>query len=521
VLFKELPAALASTFPNASTGVGALVGDVDAAPSSERTPQAEAGGSKGEKDDQKKDDAAPVLEPWTNDANLKSVKFGGQVAKDEDETVTVTFVVADGLIEAVKEHSKLKETPALDKEKAYLLPVVEGKVDAIKPVEIELLTGQMTYDSEKKTTTLVAQFAAKDASAVSTAGVAVRFSEAKKSYMISRSTTADTLFFNPFAGAAPKSDDKKEEKQEKKQSNLTASGDPATNPLTKLDGPFDVLLLPDFSEQYAISFSAGIGLLELDIGLENGWMLEKLNTKLDNTEVGAFVTETLTKVIDFKLGAAKEAASALAGAPTKLSGSLRGRVLQSMGTKASVTPVLLKIIRVEYATPGLYPVRKPSEIDPNGRDKACKNSRLSFPFVDFETRKDVRIVVVRAGDAEISDEELALAVGEFFNKDEALNGVSKPTNEFMKLEAWKYLSISIARSDDGKQRVVVKASVDGGELTDPKGLAQELADDAKRKSSQAALQKALAEAWPQDFAAFHSKFGNVAPRVDLSSELLR
>lgn len=132
---------------------------------------------------------------------------------------------------------------------------------------------------------------------------------------------------------------------------LQTAGDPATDPRVDLHNPlFDIIHLPDFEEQYAVRVSGGLGKGSLQLGLENGWMVERAAAEVDNTELGKFIYRNIDKATDLAIGAAKVALGLppVVASPEEQSGeSSRG--------------VLLRIVVLTEAQPGTYPFLKLSE----------------------------------------------------------------------------------------------------------------------------------------------------------------
>ena len=188
-------------------------------------------------------------------------------------------------------------------------------------------------------------------------------------------------------------EDKIEEKQEtsvKTQADLITSGDPVTNPLMKVNGFFDIVLLPDFSEQYAIDVTAGLGNANAKIGFENGWMVEKASIGISNAELGKFIFEQITKVVDFGLDAAKAALQPAALVADAVDGKEAKPESARTGDK-----VLLRIRYNLMAQPGLYPILKP-------RKEVIKKSSTTvhvpyYPYtvVPYNIRREFLVELVQ------------------------------------------------------------------------------------------------------------------------------
>lgn len=164
------------------------------------------------------------------------------------------------------------------------------------------------------------------------------------------------------------------------EAKASVSGDPTTNPLTRVGPLYDILLLPDFSDQYAINVSSGLFQASAQIGLENGWMAEKLDVSIDNSELGSFLVNLAEKATDAALTAAfpvKQAVDAAQELP-----DTDAVELQAAEDNASV---ILRIDTVQLAVPGVYPILKPREQSCGGAAQVCS------PKVVFRTREETVI----------------------------------------------------------------------------------------------------------------------------------
>jgi hypothetical protein len=134
-----------------------------------------------------------------------------------------------------------------------------------------------------------------------------------------------------------------------------------------LRGNFDLVYLPDFDEQYAVSSHSGLGNAQFQVNLGQGWSLQGFNSFTDNSAL----TKRVFDVIDSGLELGKAAARAAAlSAGIPLPGEARAGVeTPPPGLRmeqAPGTPVALKIVVVQYAAKGLYPVIKPRELISRG-----------------------------------------------------------------------------------------------------------------------------------------------------------
>lgn len=285
----------------------------------------------------------------------------------------------------------------LNMKEVFLVPLKNGAPDGegVVPATVVTSTGATATDR-----VLIAQIAGKKVPAFAALGVEVQFKkDGKAKVVILHRKDFDIL--NVFAtgnggGSAPTGGDKPKEApdapkaDEKKASGVkaTTSGDPATDPVVYKSDLYDLILLPDFSEQYAIQVKAGIFQASADIGLENGWMMEKFGADIDNSQLGDFILETAGKVID--LGLPKllgiEAAADMAqegdDAKTKLENAVSG---------GKTPQVLVRVDYLEYAVPGIYPIRKPSE---KSSCRVVGHENRCPPIADFSTRSRISLAVV-------------------------------------------------------------------------------------------------------------------------------
>ena len=145
----------------------------------------------------------------------------------------------------------------------------------------------------------------------------------------------------------------------KTSTSLTLSGDPRTNPLQKLNDLFDILYLPDFSAQYAVKISGGLGKNKASIGFENGWMMEHASVQIDNSKLGEFIYTNVEKFVDIAAEVAKAKLLPVESAAEEL--TVEGKKTQADGGEERPT-VLLKVRYLFEAAPGLYPILKPTEM---------------------------------------------------------------------------------------------------------------------------------------------------------------
>ncbi|MBL7645754.1 MAG: hypothetical protein JNK74_06120 [Candidatus Hydrogenedentes bacterium] len=212
-----------------------------------------------------------------------------------------------------------------------------------------------------------------------------------------------------IAAPAKKGDENKEDTPPLSTVTGETSGDPTTSPLIKLDGNnfFDVLLLPDFEEQYAMK-TRGIK-QSVNFGFENGWMVEKANYQVDNSKLAEFLTTTAQKVLSAGAGGAP---GLFGGLGKELIGQTLKDKLMNLKRPNGLSPsfevsevtaertVTLKVSWVATAAPGLYPILKLNE---NFREQAWENpEHIEIPFrpytrIAFNVKRTVDITAVGVG----------------------------------------------------------------------------------------------------------------------------
>lgn len=184
-----------------------------------------------------------------------------------------------------------------------------------------------------------------------------------------------TLFGAPQSAPAveaPKDEKKEEAKKEDKKPetgapaagvlNFKVTVDNTAYAVTPQPRYFNVLWLPDFDEQYVVQAKAGLGNSGVILTLGQGWSLQGLDAKIDNSAV-------VKPLLDFysgTLGALQKLATAKIQAPlAALAGGPQGAKVEDKSAKAQFeggTPVTVKVTKVRIVAPGLYPILKPSEV---------------------------------------------------------------------------------------------------------------------------------------------------------------
>jgi hypothetical protein len=187
----------------------------------------------------------------------------------------------------------------------------------------------------------------------------------------------------------------------------------ATSGLIELKGPFDIVTLQDYDEQYAVEVKGGFASAELNMSLFSGWRLDSTQAKIDNAAFGRLLTDQIGKFLDLLAQIASKAIPlpAAGGAPS--AGGLQG--LLGRPVKAQPVHVLIRIRTIYYAVPGLYPLLKPRELKelyeriakPEGRPASLDNNAIGLlqarlfvtplygSAVQFHTRSERLLEVVR------------------------------------------------------------------------------------------------------------------------------
>ena len=128
-----------------------------------------------------------------------------------------------------------------------------------------------------------------------------------------------------------------------------------------LRGNFDIVYLPDFEEQYAVRGFSGLGNFQLAVNMGQGWSLQGLDAVTDNSELN----KRVFSFIDTALKLGEAAASAAMGLPPGTASIVAQKATETIEGKVPAgTPVTLRIVVVHYAAKGMYPVLKPSEMQP-------------------------------------------------------------------------------------------------------------------------------------------------------------
>ncbi len=171
---------------------------------------------------------------------------------------------------------------------------------------------------------------------------------------------------------------------------------------------FEIRYLPDLEERYVIESEAGLGQASLDAYLSRGWIVQHYGQNVDRRELGEFVFRNIQDVLDIAKTIGK--AALMDVFPTTIASagaveSTEGIVNTAAGeTVEGPRKVMVKIVVVEYAVPGVYPILKPHElptVDSNGLVQIIIPGSKQQPAsaalpVAYRTRKDIFVSAVQA-----------------------------------------------------------------------------------------------------------------------------
>lgn len=340
-----------------------------------------------------------------------------ELLEDANIKVTIKTTLKDKLVPSEKEvvvfSVELKRDVVtgrkaeLIEDKLYLVPQVKNKHTLDKKVEF---SAKLVKSGDKVPFVMEGQIEGSKIPRFASVAMAIKQKEPEKTLLVHHKE-ADII--NPFAAEDGKSDKgaKEEttedgsEEETKSKTTITTSGNPATPPVIKVGDLYDIIYLPDFTEQYAIKTRAGLGTAKMDIGLEYGWMAESVKTETDNSGVGKFLYENITKFIDLGVTALKpveKAAEAIA--ETDAVTEEKKDEIEAAADKDGTTRVILKVVVLEIATPGLHPLIKRKELwmgQFNGNQDAIGDGDQKQPLapkVKYTTCTSMQIALVSLGE---------------------------------------------------------------------------------------------------------------------------
>jgi hypothetical protein len=138
-----------------------------------------------------------------------------------------------------------------------------------------------------------------------------------------------------------------------------ADSGPQGTTVALAEGTMSIVYLPDFDEQYAIKYRAGLGRVDTGsegLRLRHGWMLDNVSLTIDNVELGKFIFGQVDKFTDLVslIGARKNKVL------EEFSGTLKAAA-DDAAVKGGFRNVRLRITYAIVAQPGVYPLLKPCE----------------------------------------------------------------------------------------------------------------------------------------------------------------
>ncbi|MEZ6194834.1 MAG: hypothetical protein R3F20_03755 [Planctomycetota bacterium] len=136
------------------------------------------------------------------------------------------------------------------------------------------------------------------------------------------------------------------------QESFKVSTDLSATALVPTRDFFDVIFLPDYSEQYVIQTEANLGELDITLTYGPGNVLIGLDAKVDNSAVTGPLMDFYRDVM--KAGTAAVKSQILPAAAQSATETMRGE--EYAGSRVSVAVHVLR-----FAAPGLYPIQKPNE----------------------------------------------------------------------------------------------------------------------------------------------------------------
>lgn len=182
---------------------------------------------------------------------------------------------------------------------------------------------------------------------------------------------------------------KAEEKDSGGKVTLGGEGSPAS--VVKVGDLFDIVYLPDFTEQYAVRVKPRLSQATLDMSLGQGWMLESAKLEIDNSVVADFLFEQIDSTLDVLRDAFRLDEGLIApaveeeeeeGAETEEGEAVEG---SPQGVVDTSRKGIVRVQIRKLAVPGVYPMLKPGEIkrlaDASGWTEGPLNCRKKSPLM--------------------------------------------------------------------------------------------------------------------------------------------
>ncbi|MEM7228853.1 MAG: hypothetical protein AAF432_08565 [Planctomycetota bacterium] len=145
-----------------------------------------------------------------------------------------------------------------------------------------------------------------------------------------------------------------------------------TDPVTRLSETMDVVYLPDFDEQYVIRVKGGLGEIDVETKLRNGWAAEVFAQKIDNSNLIPYVIRQVERASEAAAGIATTWMPLAMGlppgtSPARLADLATSQIGEQSDDRQTAKDLLgevllFKIAEVRIAQPGVYPILKPREM---------------------------------------------------------------------------------------------------------------------------------------------------------------
>jgi len=247
--------------------------------------------------------------------------------------------------------------------------------------------------------------------------------EAKESAESARLASKEVDSNTPTSGQAPTGINEQ-----------TVTNDNVAFAYQPLRGNFDIIYLPDFEEQYVVSSKSNLGNAQFMLNMGQGWSLQGFNSLVDNSEINKRYFDVIDKAMELGEVAASAAlgvppsdvTKALVSAATPRAQAETIADVEDLGTAG--TEVTLKIVVVQYAAMGLYPVIKPREL---------KQQTPSVVVIDYVDKKPV----VKRVD-EITDQYIQKEIKKF-GLDRGRFTIPVYPYQYISFNTFRYMAIEV------------------------------------------------------------------------------
>ena len=247
----------------------------------------------------------------------------------------------------------------------------------------------------------------------------------------------------------------------------------------------DLVYLPDFDEQYAITSRAGLGNAKMAIRLGQGWSLQGINSIEDNEALN----QRISDLIDSSIRQSVTLPDGLSASPKGVPGSgVTGVVPPAGEILSDALPghkVSLKISVIHYAAKGLYPVIKPRELQ-----KRRRATRSDTFFIDLFSKTFAGPYLATAW-SEIELEEAAQAVD-----NEARNFiVPRYPYQYVSFQTFRYVAVEAisANHTQGPFRHLIDATGTSSRKVGRDTSAEKIIEDLYRANLLSPIRKSIAK----------------------------